>query len=505
MKSYTFLIILIIICVGAGGCSLGPSSVLDPKRPPASIVSRRTSAEADRVQREQETLVDSLEKKAPRPLDVEPVMPRYDPLEDQIVSFSMVDEDLRLVLYSLAQSVGMNLILDPALGEEKRLITLNFRNVPASTVLKEILETYNLYYQVEKNVIRVRPFDERFYNLNFLDASVIMSFDMGGDVLGAGQTESAAGLAGTFKLSGKGANQGNAYDILETAIKRIISRQGKYSLNRLSGSLYVKDRPAVIRAVSRLVHQLKEVMSRQILIEAQIIEVSLSDAYSYGNDWTALRRSFSSGTRVESASWALGKGLVLSGVHGAFSLAATLNALRTFGDAKIVSNPSIRAKHGKPALISVGTSISYKKSVTTTTSASTTTTEESTDVEVSTVFDGLILGLVPFIEENGGITLLINPIKSDVDPDSIVPVSVTSNSADSISLPKVSIKEISTTIGVHSGDVIFLGGLIDRKRQTEEKGVPFLSSIPLLGYLFKNESMRDETRELVIVLRVQGV
>ncbi|RLB32789.1 MAG: pilus assembly protein MshL, partial [Deltaproteobacteria bacterium] len=262
---------------------------------------------------------------------------------------------------------------------------------------------------------------------------------------------------------------------------------------------------AVIRAVSRLVHQLKEVMSRQILIEAQIIEVSLSDAYSYGIDWTALRRSFSSGTRVESASWALGKGLVLSGVHGAFSLAATLNALRTFGDAKIVSNPSIRAKHGKPALISVGTSISYKKSVTTTTSASTTTTEESTDVEVSTVFDGLILGLVPFIEENGGITLLINPIKSDVDPDSIVPVSVTSNSADSISLPKVSIKEISTTIGVHSGDVIFLGGLIDRKRQTEEKGVPFLSSIPLLGYLFKNESMRDETRELVIVLRVQGV
>ncbi|RLB39058.1 MAG: pilus assembly protein MshL, partial [Deltaproteobacteria bacterium] len=284
MKSYTFLIILIIICVGAGGCSLGPSSVLDPKRPPASIVSRRTSAEADRVQREQETLVDSLEKKAPRPLDVEPVMPRYDPLEDQIVSFSMVDEDLRLVLYSLAQSVGMNLILDPALGEEKRLITLNFRNVPASTVLKEILETYNLYYQVEKNVIRVRPFDERFYNLNFLDASVIMSFDMGGDVLGAGQTESAAGLAGTFKLSGKGANQGNAYDILETAIKRIISRQRKYSLNRLSGSLYVKDRPAVIRAVSRLVHQLKEVMSRQILIEAQIIEVSLSDAYSYGID-----------------------------------------------------------------------------------------------------------------------------------------------------------------------------------------------------------------------------
>jgi type II secretory pathway component GspD/PulD (secretin) len=131
--------------------------------------------------------------------------------------------------------------------------------------------------------------------------------------------------------------------------------------------------------------------------------------------------------------------------------------------------------------------------------------EESTEVEVSTVFDGLILGVIPFIEADGQITLLINPILSDVDPDSIEPESVSATGTDSISLPVVGIKEISTTIGVHSGDVVILGGLIDKRRQEVKEGVPFLSGIPLLGYLFKNEAARDETRELVIILCVSVV
>jgi len=73
---------------------------------------------------------------------------------------------------------------------------------------------------------------------------------------------------------------------------------------------------------------------------------------------------------------------------------------------------------------------------------------------------------------------------------------------ESVSLPRVSIKEISTTIGLHSGDVVILGGLIDKRKIKTNKGVPFLSSIPLIGYFFKNEVMTNETRELVIVLRV---
>ncbi|MBW2601504.1 MAG: pilus (MSHA type) biogenesis protein MshL [Deltaproteobacteria bacterium] len=485
-----------------GRCALGPSSVLDPKRPSADIIPKEIRTESDELGTIQKELTETLEKKAPREVQVEPIMPEYHPMDDQVVSFSMVDEDLQLMLYSLSQAVGMNLIIEPILTDEKRLVTLNFEKAPASTVLKEVLGIFDLYYEVEQNIIRIRSYEERIFKLNFLDINVSTVFDVGGDVLGAGDTETATGLSGNFKLSGRGSKKGNPYDLVDEMIKAMLSGGGKYTLNRLSGSLYVKDRPAVIRSIARLVNHLKDMLARQILIEARIIEVSLSDNYSYGIDWSMVRDQTSTSTKVDSASWALGNGLVLSGVHRAFSIDATINALRTFGDTKIVSNPSIRCKHSQPAIISVGTSFTYKKNVTTTLVDRDSRTEESTQVEVSSVFDGLVLGVIPFIEEDGGITLLINPIKSDVDPLSIRPEAVGGGASASISLPRVSIKEISTTIGVNSGDVVILGGLIDKRRQTKKKGVPFLSSIPLLGYLFKHDTVTEETRELVIILSV---
>jgi type II secretory pathway component GspD/PulD (secretin) len=151
----------------------------------------------------------------------------------------------------------------------------------------------------------------------------------------------------------------------------------------------------------------------------------------------------------------------------------------------------------------VGTSYTYKKSVETTRTTTSATEDISTEVEVSTVFDGLILGVVPFIDETGRITLLINPIKSDVDQTSLDDQLV--GEGLSISLPRVSIKEISSTIALHNGDVAVLGGLIDKRQVTDHQGVPFLSAIPGLGYLFKHEDQRDETRELVILLRVRIV
>jgi MSHA type pilus biogenesis protein MshL len=371
--------------------------------------------------------------------------------------------------------------------------------------LKEILGTFDLFYEVKQNVIRIQPYEERIFKLNFLDADVEATFDVGGDVLGAGETEQVQGLSGNFKLSGKGAKKSNPYSVLEEMIKGMLSKGGKYSLNTSSGSLYIKDTPAVIRSVSSLINHLRETLARQILIEARIIEVSLSDKYSYGIDWSVLRDQVTSTTKVNYASWSLGRGLVLRGIHNDFSMDAAIDALRAFGDSKVVSNPSIRSKHGRPAIISVGTSFTYKKSVSTTRLDRDAGVEETTDVEVSTVFDGLILGVIPFIEANGQITLLINPIISDVDPDSLSPKAVTASGTESISLPVVSIREISTTIGVKSGDVVVLGGLIDKRRQTSKEGVPFLSAIPGLGYLFKNEASRDETRELVIILSVSMV
>lgn len=485
------------------GCSWGPSPVTQPRKHYPEKVPGQIAEESKKLEQIQEAFRSSLEVTTPAPIAVDPVAPAYDPFEDQTVSFSVVDEPLQTVLYSLSQAAGVNIIIDPKVLDEQRKLTLNFENASASVVLNEILSAYDLAYTIDGNIIKVTPYAEKIFHLDFLDSNIDAKFEVGGDVLGASESDATTGLSGRFSLSGQSTAKNNAYDILAAMIRPIISQEGKFSFNRLSGSLYVKDRPKAIRSVARLVHHYKTMLRRQILIEARIIEVSLSDQYQYGIDWSVLSDVSDAATELTNASWSLGNGLVLGGTSGDFSITSAVDALNLFGDTKVVSNPTIRSKHGQPSIISVGTSYSYKKSVETTRTTSGSTEDISTEVEVSTVFDGLILGVVPFIDESGRITLLINPIKSDVDQTSLEDQEV--GEGLSISLPRVSIKELSSTIALNNGDVAILGGLIDKRVVTDNRGVPFLSGIPVLGYFFKHEDERDEIRELVILLRVRMV
>jgi len=489
----------------AKGSQLKKTPFLKSKKPDESyenISMRFIDSESEALESNVEGKLGRIEKQSEKTVDVEPILPEYDPLEDHMVSFSMIDESLDTVLYLLAESVGMNLILGENINDDTKKVTLHFQKVPAKTVLMELAERFDLHYQVTENIIKINAYTERVFKLNFLDTNVETFFDVGGDVLGAGDTETISGLSGTVRLTGSGSKKGNAYDLLEEMIRNVKTSKGIFTVNRLSGSLYVKDKPSTVKVMSKLVNHYREMLARQILIEARIIEVTLSDGYEYGIDWSILRDEAQTGSKLNKASWNLQSGLVLGGMYKDFNLISAVKALESFGDVKIVSNPTIRARHGSPAIISVGDSISYKKSVDVTTNQnSNTTTDQTVEVEVSTVFDGLILGVIPFIEEGGKINLLINPVKSDVDTNSIEnPESI--GNGESISLPKVGIKEINTTITMNNGDVVMLGGLISKEENKKDQGVPLLSNVPVLGYLFKNEYLKQERKELVIILSV---
>ncbi|MBU2630325.1 MAG: hypothetical protein KKE61_17065, partial [Proteobacteria bacterium] len=466
-------------------------------------IASQIKTDSEILDKKQETRAQALEKQKKKELSVTPILPKYDPLEDHKISFSMVGERLETVLYLLADTVGMNLMLDEKISAGQNIVTLNFQNVSAKTVLKELTDQFDLDCQIDENIIRIKPWAERFFSLNFLDTNVEMAFNVGGDVLGGGGTETASGLSGSVTMTGKGAEKANPYVILEELIGKVKSEKGILSINKLSGTLYIKDKPSIVNTVATLLNHFKEMLSRQILIEARIIEVTLSKGFEYGIDWDLVKAdSSASSIELSRVAWDLTNGLVLNGYNSSFTLTSVISALETFGKVKIVSNPTIRAKHGNPAVISVGDSISYKKSVETIVEKTELGQTETTEVEVSTVFDGLILGVIPFIESNGKITLLINPVKSDVDTESIDnPESV--GGGVTISLPKVGIKEISTTISINDGDIVVLGGLISSEDVKRDKDVPVLSKIPVLGYIFQNEYMSEERKELVIILNVR--
>ena len=500
MKNFASICLLCLLCAG---CATDQQT--KPQADPMAALHatvKSKSAELERIQAQMQQM-----QQKPQPqIDLQPLLPVYDPLEDHMVSFSMVSEPIQSILYALAKAVGMNIILDPVIKNEDRRLTLHFEKISAARVLREILSSYDLSYQVESGIIRIQPFQEKIFSLNFLNTETTSEFAVGGDVLGVGDNEAIGGLSGNVKLVGRSAVKNNTYDMLEDNIKSMISSSGKYTLNRLAGSLYVKDTPGSIRAVAQLVNHLKEMLDRQILIEARIVEVALSEDYRYGINWSVLREAAADLAQSTLVSWGAGQGLVLQHQEGKYAVNTLVQALNTYGDAHVISNPSIRSKHANPAVISVGTSYTYKKSIRRTRTSTTATDDVSTEVEVSTVFDGLILGVIPFIEEDGRISLQINPIQSEVDQESLQPEQVSvSDSGDSISLPIVRIKEISSTISLHDGEVAVLGGLIDRRKSVTDEGVPFLSQVPVLKFFFSHQVHSEKERELVIILSVKIV
>jgi MSHA type pilus biogenesis protein MshL len=498
------LIILLFLLSGCSGEGRTIPDFTQPQNPELGELPKMAQEEADRLDYDQKELKTKLEKTSQTKINIDPVVPQYNPLDGHFVSMSLVDEELRVALFSLAKNVHMNLLIDPDIDMDNKRITVNFENAPASLILDQILNSSKLSYTIDQNMIHISGFQERIFSLNFLDISATATYSVGGDVLGGDDDElNVGGLAGRFAIDGKGGKEGNPYIILESMIAKLISPDGHYTLNGQTGTLYVKDTIQSIQSISKVISHLKTMMERQILIEAQIIEVGLREGYQFGIDWNHLRSGLAASTNlVDSLSWSLESGLVLNQAAGipTNQFNGVINALATYGNARVVSNPTLRVKHSQPALISVGTSYTYIKTVTVTRSSGIVDGTNSTEVETSSVFDGLILGVIPFIEDNNRLTLQVNPIKSDVDEQSLTAIELGDDMA--VALPEVDVKELSTVIGLHNNDTIVLGGLIDRVKADVSKGFPVLESIPFLGQLVREDYKISDNKELVVILKV---
>jgi len=307
-----------------------------------------------------------------------------------------------------------------------------------------------------------------------------------------------------------------------------MGEEGGFALNKMTGTLYVKARPSKMRAVEKLLEQVQAMLTRQVYVEAQLIDVQLNDNFEFGVDWQHLRSRLAAnfGTSPLQLSGAsttlpnssggslLGRALtipsqLIGSANGTSAGLAYLgsnygviiNALRSYGNLKILSNPNVQVRNGTPALLSVGSSTRYiSQSSTTQTAPGGGAVTTSANVQTDSVFSGVMVGVLPLVREDGRVELLINPMQSDVDPATLQLIQA--GGGNLISLPQVSYKGLTTTLNVGDGDVVVVGGLIDQRHSGIDRGAPGVSDIPVLGKLFGNERKNHTSRELVIVMRV---
>ncbi len=252
-----------------------------------------------------------------------------------------------------------------------------------------------------------------------------------------------------------------------------------------NNALVISATPEEYRQIEQALRQL-DVTPLQVLIEATIAEVTLTDQLRYGLQWF-----FHTGDSDFTFS-TLGNGAVaplFPGFNYAFTSAnaqVVLNALTQITDVKVISSPQLMVLNNETARLQVGDEVPIV-----------TQQQQSIDAIGAPIVNsieyrdtGVILNVSPRVNAGGLVVLDIVQEVSDV-------VQTTSST---LNTPTIQQRQIKSTVAVQSGESVALGGLIRDSNSKAVSGVPLLSDIPLLGNLFKTTSDTQRRTELLVLL-----
>jgi general secretion pathway protein D len=241
-----------------------------------------------------------------------------------------------------------------------------------------------------------------------------------------------------------------------------------------------------------------DVRQLQVMVEATIIEVALKDTLRYGLQWAfnggvdgdnftgvgglTLNSSNSDPT---SLSYLL-PGFNFSLLRSASDVRAIFNALAEDSLVQVLSSPSLMVLDNETATIQVGDEVP----VVTQQQQSTTNSDSAIINSVDYRDTGVLLEVTPRVNPGGLVTLDITQEVSDA----------TATTSSSVNSPTISTRKIESTVAVQNGEAVILGGLIRDQGSSGSSGLPFLSNLPLIGWLFGQESDSNQRTELVVVL-----
>ena len=404
-----------------------------------------------------------------------------------LVSLDFQDADIVPILRLLGDVSGYNIVVHP---DVKGKISMKLMNVPWEQAMDMILKTFTLEKVVEGNVIRIAS-------------------------LKAFQEEKKA-VADTKEVFGKAedietrvfvvnyANVDKVKDSIDKA--KVLSPRGSISTDTRTRSLIVKDITSGLNEIKKLIEELDKV-TPQVLIESRIVEMSTNFSKSLGVEWggqyrprmgddnTALRGGL--GTTITGGQ-STGVGLVnlpatttkivsptsavtLGYLNAAqtFGLDLRLSAIEAVGKAKLLSTPKIITLENEQAIIKHG------KRIPITTPGTTQGTYTTTYIDAN-----LKITVTPQIAPDGTIYMKIEVNKDEPDY----------TNKDILGNPAIDTRTVATQVLVKDGETVVIGGILKSSESDTGSGVPGISKIPILGWLFKRETKETSSEELLIFI-----
>jgi len=321
-------------------------------------------------------------------------------------------------------------------------------------------------------------------------------------------------------------NYAKAKDIEDTLKNQLDSKKvGLIKADERDNQLLVQALPDRMEQIEKLIKDLDR-KTKEVIIDVSIVQVNLTNQLDSGVQWEGLANisagngltylgsvPFSAQTTSSdttftprSTAWAtsgigsyssgyssnttgaktLGEELHI-GVVGHNDFDVVLKYLQTVGKTRIMSNPKLAVTNNQEAKIHVGQKEAYVTTTTTTGSSTNTVSEQVTFVDV-----GVLLSVVPNINEDGFINL---KVKAEVSSVIDILVTPTNNK-----IPIIDTSLAETTVLVKEGSTVIIGGLRKEQKTESSEGIPYLSKIPFLGKFFSVKSNAHQVSELLIIM-----
>ena len=308
-------------------------------------------------------------------------------------------------------------------------------------------------------------------------------------ILGISGPDSAIKSPSPAKKEAKGKGRASGKkDILKDIT--VITTDVRIAVDENRNALIIYATPKKYKDLELLLKKL-DVMPVQVLLEALVAEVTLTDTLQYGLEWF-LKNTDQSQTSILHTLGGLGLGsggLDASLITDSEKFQMLINALAQEDMVKILSSPRVTVRDGKSASIIVGTEVPIITSEATSPDIQ---TEGTSGIIRSVQYrsTGISLQVTPSVHAKGVVTLEITQEVSEAQ----------ANTTSDISSPIILNRTITTEVVAGDGQTVLLGGLIKENISHTVTKVPFLGSIPVLGYLFKTTSKGSDRTELVIMI-----
>lgn len=283
-----------------------------------------------------------------------------------------------------------------------------------------------------------------------------------------------------------------------------------YSVNKQAGIISVYANERLHKQIQSYLNDLRRSTTSQVLIEAKVLEVTLTDEFATGINWDlldggefSLTGTFSSPSLSPSTTNNFSFGVAGS------DLSAFVDALSRFGTVHALASPRLTVLNNQAAVLNVAQNQVYFEldvSSDTTSDGTASTTSVDVDSTIKTVPEGVLINVMPSIDlDKRMVSMQVRPtvtkIQDYVSDPAVAFVAANSSTDIESLIPVVNVQEVDSVVNMKDRQMMVMGGLLQDSSSSSQEGVPVASEVPIFGSLFRNQGDKVRKTELVVFIK----